>query len=67
MTIEINNKSVRMWFYIMIPSAVISVVLILALPYEYNLVGQSPVLVGYISYLIWWFISGRKRDREIQS
>ena len=62
--VSFRNPIVRMWFYIILPTLIISAILFLVLPMESHLIIK---IVGYlilISYFVWVLIYKRKRRKS---
>jgi lipopolysaccharide export LptBFGC system permease protein LptF len=57
--LSFKNKRVRIWFWLMVPAFILSIALFIYLPNRLSMIGASPLLIGYFSYLGWGW-SNRK-------
>lgn len=58
--VSFRNPIVRMWFYIILPTMIISAILFLVLPIESHLIIRNVGSVILIGYCIWIFLYKRK-------
>lgn len=58
--VSFRNPVVRMWFYVMLPTTIISSILFLVLPRESHLIISSVGYLILIGYSVWVHIYKRK-------
>ncbi|RKQ17140.1 hypothetical protein D8M05_05610 [Oceanobacillus bengalensis] len=65
--LSFKNKKVRIWFYLMIPAILLSILLIIYfpnnLPRIYNIIPSLPVFIAYAVYYLWSFLINKKNKR----
>jgi len=60
--VSFKNKTVRVWFYTVLPAIIIAIALFIILPYEQNRYASLGLSAVTILYFIWFTIySKRKR------
>ena len=58
--VSFRNPIIRMWFYTILPTMIISAILFLVLPIESHLIIRNVGYVILIGYCIWVFLYKRK-------
>lgn len=57
--VSFRNPIVRMWFYVMLPTIIVSIILFIILPYEYHQIVQMVGTLILAIFTIWAFIYKR--------
>lgn len=58
--VSFHNPIVRMWFYVMLPTIIASIILFFILPLEYHLTVRTAGSFIMVTFTIWVFIFKRK-------
>ena len=58
--VSFRNPVVRMWFYVMLPTIIVSIILFIILPTEYHLTVRTSGTIILAIFTIWAFIYKRK-------
>ncbi|QUG42777.1 hypothetical protein KD050_05780 [Psychrobacillus sp. INOP01] len=62
--VSFRNPLVRMWFYVMLPTIIASIILFIILPSEYHLVVRMAGTLILAIFTIWAFINNRKSKEK---
>lgn len=62
--VSFRNPIVRMWFYVMLPTIIASIILFIILPSEYHLVVRMAGTLILAIFTIWAFIYNRKSKEK---
>lgn len=65
--LELNfkNKEVRMWIYIMGPTVIVGILILLFGEHEYQFVRLLLLMIAVITFYLWRFLYKRKQKKEI--